>query len=266
VRRLAWIATAGVVVAACSAETVDPTSTAAAPSSTDTTTTTTTTLVEPEVVVIEAFGDGTPLGTWERQLREKVRHVFRGLTLDLEVVPPIPGWSVLGFRAGTAVLFAWSGPSGFRPETLDVLVFESGVAADAAWERFEARLDETFDVFGETWEWTDTGMMSVGGQEVEWREIRMPAEGLPTNPADDPRVLSLTNVGRAVLWNDTTARVAVVDAAGLTFTIVAHETRCACDVERAWGNRVDHVDAEENELGDWLPELEAFLDSIQIGP
>ena len=30
------------------------------------------------------------------------------------------------------------------------------------------------------------------------------------------------------------------------------------------GSRVGHVDAEENELGDWLPELEAFLDSIEF--
>lgn len=265
--RLAWIVTAWLVVVACSVETVDSTTTEVAPSSSEATTTVvepTTTTAVAEVVVIEPFGDGIPLGSFERALQADVRYVLPGLNLDLEVVPPAPGWSILGFRDGTAVLFAWSGPSGFRPETLDVLVFDLGVDVDAAWQRFEDRLDVTFDAFGETWDWTNNGTMSVGGREVEWREIRMPSEGLPTTAAGDPRVLSLTSVGRAVLWKDTTARVAVVDAEGLTFTIVAYETRCACDVQIAWDSRVGHVDAEENELGDWLLELEAFLDSIEF--
>ena len=70
------------------------------------------------------------------------------------------------------------------------------------------------------------------------------------------------------LWGNTSARFFVVDLDSLAFIVVGYETRCACFSQRnplERGNQI--ADEEENELEDWIPELEEFLASLEIeGP
>lgn len=231
---------------------VEPSTTTAPP----TTQVESTTAVSEEPIVVGPIEEQTRFSQ-RRLLIERHRYLFQ-LQFDVIVTPPTAGWYALGHDPGSAVLFGWAGPSGFRHETLDVLLFDPGSDVDAAWERFKSLIDTAL---GGGWTWNDSGTMSIAGETVEWQEFRVSDAPTPAREPGDPRVVSLEEVGRATLWRNTTARVAVVESEGLTLTVVAYETRCACDVQSSW-NRDDHVDSEENELHDWLPELEEFLGSI----
>jgi hypothetical protein len=159
------------------------------------------------------------------------------------------------------MLLAWAGPSGFRDETLDLLVFDvGGDGVDGAWNRIEERLASELEPTGAVWDWANEGMAVVGGVEVEWREVRLPDVRLSP---DDPRLVGLSDIGRATLWAGTSARVFVVPVEELTVTLVGYETRCACSFEQSWA-REDHIDDIENELSMWISELEAFLAAMSF--
>ena len=264
-RRSQTLATVlALMTATCAGEaSQEPTTTAvsvAQPSKTivESTTTpkeTTSPAVEPVVLGELVWAPNT-----SRKLREGVRHRAEVSGVAVEVTPPAAGWSLLGLER-SAMLMAWGGPSGFRNETLNVLVFDVGNdGVDAAWARTEALLDSEVQLTEESWAWTDEGTTPIAGIEVAWREMRVP-EVRPNEAT--PRVVNLSPVGRAALWAGTSARVFVVPVDDLTVTVVGYETRCACSFEQSWA-RSGNVDDEENELSMWVPELDALRAAMAL--
>lgn len=194
--------------------------------------------------------------------------------LVVEVTPPADGWEVLylaqtGSQAGA--LLGWRGPSGFRRETLDVLIrdfADDGTAA--AWERVDAIGEAERESRGESWTLEAEGTGVVGGVPAEWREYRTPprtAEIQRFNSDVHFRYSLLgANEGRLLL--DTSVRFYVVPIGDATVTVAGYETRCACVTDRAEASQYDRgaqiTDSVENELSMWLGELEAFLASIEF--
>lgn len=258
VRRAFLVCLVALVVAACEGEAGDTTTTSRAEPVADSTTTTneTATTIAPGRVVLDELSwpnDG-------RRLAAGVSHVLDLRGIRLAVTPGVDDWELLGFERSVA-LFGWRGPSGFRPETLDVLVLDIGdQGVEAAWTRIESLVGESLSAVGESLTWVDEGTAAVGGKSAEWREVRIPDA---RSFFDNPTMVALSPVGRAVLWANTTARVFVVSVDDLTVTIVGYETRCACSFEKSW-MRGDHVDDVENELSMWIDELEAFLAAMEL--
>jgi hypothetical protein len=216
-----------------------------------------TTTTTPVLVVLDEL-------VWQpnvsRRLDPEVRYRAELSGVQVEVAPSQGNWKLLGLGR-KAMLLAWAGPSGFRDETLDVLVFDVGDdGIDAAWRRIGARLDGELESTGEEWAWSKEGVAVVGEMDVEWREVRVPDVRLSP---EDPRVVDLSDVGRATLWAGTSARVFVVPVEDFTVTLVGYEARCACSFQQSWA-RFGHVDDVENELSMWIPELEAFLAAMSL--
>lgn len=258
--RSAWWLAVALIASACGVGTSETSTTAPAPSTTSTSSTTasiapaeTTTT---EAAVVELREIVWPDDSQRLSVDRNYRFDLEGVSVSVRL--PTEHWEVLGYEQGAA-LFGWRGDLGFRPETLDVLIFDvSDDGTEEAWSRIEALGQADLDDVNESWTWTDQGTSTVAGIPVEWREIRIPN----VRPvANNPRVVALTDVGRAVLWADTTARFYVVPVEDLTVTVVAFETRCSCSFETSW-SRSGHVDDEENELSMWLDQLEGFLSAV----
>jgi hypothetical protein len=262
-----------VAAAACAGESAETTTTAApgqptTPSSGEPSTAassppSTTTQAGPEVL---AENVQTALSAGVRY-----RLVVNGVTIH--VTPPLDNWELLyyvqtGSEAGA--LFGWRGPSGFRAETLNVLIREvAGNGVDAAWPRVEAVGEAGLASAGEPWTLEGEGISLVGGVRADWREYRTPP--LRTEPelfaADIHFTYSLRGAGGAArLLLDTSARFFVVPLSDLTVTIVGYETRCACvpNPTDAYDRGGQIGDDTENELSMWIPELEAFLASLEF--
>ena len=176
------------------------------------------------------------------------------------VTPPIEGWELLGYRKSgseASALFGWRGPTGFRPETLDVYLWDVGDdGVESSWSRLET--DPISRIWGSEWDWSGGGFADVGASKVEWRGVRSPTwvDGMGSPFLPDGS------------WMDqTSARFYVVPVGDLTVSVMGYETRCACvpkGTPDAFGYAAQRSDDEENELSMWIDELEAFLAGIEF--
>lgn len=192
------------------------------------------------------------------RMRTNATYRFGLLEVPISITPPMEHWEIIGSDR-TGVLIGWRGPSGFKRETLSLLMFDVGTTGtDDAWSRLEALGQAELDAAGGVWTWLDSGRTVVAGSEVEWREVRV-GEGrvIP----DDPCVVNLTAVGASCIWDNSTARVYVLPVGDLTITFVAYESRCDC----VGGSGLESYLGEDNELSQWLNELEVMLAAIDVG-
>lgn len=262
--RIAAVAVLAVVALSCAGDPVGETSTTAVPvtSSTTPTPSTTTTVAETTTTTVAGLlplQEFVQSSEWDRRVR-----LTKGATYVLEIegvpvrlTPPTEGWELLGYQSSgeAQALFAWRGPSGFRPETLDVLIW--GVTQDgedAAWTEIEEEFPINFG--SDDWEWTAEGFANVGGTESVWREVTSPIN-------ENFRQPGLGIVSNSSWIPGTTARFYLVPVGEFIVTVMGFESRCACDGGPPGSNPIlpldQLLDDTENELDMWLPELEAFL-------
>lgn len=224
--------------------------------STEASTTTTLDTGPVEVSFPERTGGGVGGNTLTTvRLAPGTEYRFGMLVTPLRVRPPDANWEVRDY-SDDRVRMRWRGDGGFSPGTLVVTVFGvSDITVEERWAELEAEISSELAAVTETLTWVDTGTTQVGGIETEWRELRT-TENKPLAFDSSPCVIEFGE--NECVWFESSARVYVVPLDDLNVTVVATEQMCDCDLGGLGSF------SQDNELHDWLPELDAFLAAFEF--
>lgn len=232
------------------------TTTVAFVSSTEASTTTTPDTGPIEVSFPERTGGGVGGNTLTTvRLQPGAEYRFGMLVTPLRVSPPDANWEVRDY-SDDRVRMRWRGDRGFSPGTLVVAVFGvSDITVEERWAELEQQASSELAAVSETLDWVDTGTTPIGGIEAEWRELRT-TENKPLAAESAPCVIEFGE--NECVWFESSARVYVVPLDDLNVTVVATEQMCDCDL----GALARF--SQDNELHDWLPELDGFLAAFEF--
>lgn len=248
------------LVGACSSQgETAPTSTTTAPIAVTSTTAPTTTTLDPgpvEMSFPERTGGGVGGGTLTTvRLQRDTEYRFGMLVTPLRVTPPTAHWEVRDY-SDDLVRMRWRGDAGFSPGTLVVAIFGvSDLTVDERWAELEEAISSELAAVSETLNWIDTGTAQIGGIEAEWREVRT-TENKPLASESAPCVIEFGE--SECVWFESSARVYVVPLDDLNVTVVATEQMCDCDLGGLGSF------SRDNEIHDWLRELDGFLASFEF--
>lgn len=224
--------------------------------STEASTTTTLDTGPVEVSFPERTGGGVGGNTLTTvRLAPGTEYRFGMLVTPLRVSPPDGNWEVRDY-SDDVVRMRWRGDGGFSPGTLVVTVFGvSDITVEERWAELEAEISSELAAVTETLTWVDTGTTQIGGIDVEWRELRT-TENKPLASVSSPCVIEFGE--SECVWFESSARVYVVPLDDLNVTVVATEQMCDCDLGGLGSFRND------NELHDWIPEVNSFLAGFEF--
>ena len=234
-------------------------STAVAETTTTVSTTTTTTTAGPVDVVMSEGSGAVGSGQFNPRafrLEQDVTYRFVEFVPPLVFTPPVEHWEVADYSRD-ALSLRWRGPSGFRPGTLLVAAFGlADSSVEESWLALEEWIGSELAAVDEALAWLETGTMSVGGAEVEWRELRT-TESRPVEIISAPCVIDFP--GGECVWFETTGRLSIVPVGGLTISVLVTEQLCDCELGGLPG-RFD----QDNELADWADLIETVTAALEF--
>lgn len=258
-------------------ESLDPLVASTTSPTTTTTVAETTTAVEASSTTavenrrVSRLDPSTTGGVWEcgdvsQSLFSQSRYEMQMDPVVVEFQPPSDHWDLCSYQVAgefSGALMEWGGPSGFKAETLNLRVFGAGADLDAAWAWIDELGTEGAAKHGVGWTQVDSGTTVVGEAEAEWREFRTPELPRIVSPGFESFYIPDEYV--TDVWGDTSVRFFVVPIEEFTVTIMVYETRCACTGSPHGLDDGDQIaDEAENELREWLPELNAFLSGMSF--